>query len=161
VDVPVTRSGLGFDVHRFADDRRRPLVLGGVTIPGARGLSGHSDADVVAHALGDACLGGACLGDLGSHFPDSDPEWAGADSIDLLRRTVAMVAAAGWRLANGDCAVVADVPPLAAHVAAMSALLGEVLGAPVNVKAKRAEGLGALGRGEGIACLAVVSLEPG
>ena len=153
------RIGQGFDVHACTDDPDRPLVLGGVEIPGARGLVGHSDADAVAHALADALLGAAGLGDLGGHFPDSDPAWAGADSVDLLSRVVAEVAAAGFRVVNADCTVVAEAPRLAPHTAGMAARLGAALGAPVSVKATRAEGLGALGRGEGVACLAVVLLE--
>lgn len=156
----MTRTGLGFDVHPFGGDRSRPLVLGGVQIPGGPGLSGHSDADVVAHALADACLGAACLGDLGGHFPDTDRRWEGADSLYLLRAVVELVAGEGWRPVHGDCTILAESPALAGHLGAMAARLGEVLGAPVNVKAKRAEGLGALGRAEGVACLAVVTLEP-
>lgn len=155
------RVGQGFDVHRWSDDRRRPLVLGGVVLPGERGLAGHSDADVVAHALADALLGAAGLGDLGRHFPDTDPAWAGADSVGILSRVVAMVAAAGLHVLNADCTVVAEAPRLAPHVARMEERLGAAVGAPVSVKATRAEGLGALGRGEGVACTAVVLLGPG
>ena len=153
------RIGQGFDVHRFDDDPGRPLVLGGVRIAGSPGLAGHSDADAVAHALADALLGAAGLGDLGGMFPDSDPAWAGADSLDLLAKVVAAVGAAGFRPVNADCTVVAEAPRLAGHVAAMVEHLGSVLGAPVSVKATRAEGLGALGRVEGIACLAVVLVD--
>jgi len=153
------RVGLGFDVHAFAADAGRPLVLGGVVVPGAPGLVGHSDADVVAHAVADALLGAADLGDLGDRFPASDPAWAGADSLDLLARVVAEVAAAGWRPANVDCALVVEGWPLAPHRPAMAARLGTVVGAPVSVKPKRAEGLGSLGRGEGVACWAVALLE--
>ena len=154
------RIGQGIDVHRFADDPRRPLVLGGVVIEGARGLAGHSDADAVCHALADAVLGAVGLGDLGRHFPDTDPEWEGADSVALLTEVVRMAAGEGYRCANADCTVVAESPRLAPHTPAMVERLGTVLGAPVSVKATRAEGLGALGRAEGIACLAVVLLEP-
>ena len=154
------RIGQGIDVHRFAEDPHRPLVLGGVVIEGARGLGGHSDADAVCHALADAVLGAVGLGDLGRHFPDTDPVWEGADSVALLTEVVRMAAGAGYRCANADCTVVADTPRLAPHTPAMVARLGSVLGAPVSVKATRAEGLGALGRAEGIACLAVVLLEP-
>jgi 2-C-methyl-D-erythritol 2,4-cyclodiphosphate synthase len=152
------RVGLGFDVHPFTDDPSRPLVLGGVAIDG-RGLHGHSDADVVAHAVADALLGAAGLGDLGGHFPDTDPQWAGADSMALLRQVVAMVGEAGWQVANVDCAVVVEAPKLAPHRPAIEASLSDAAGAPVSVKPKRAEGLGALGRGEGIACWAVALLE--
>jgi 2-C-methyl-D-erythritol 4-phosphate cytidylyltransferase/2-C-methyl-D-erythritol 2,4-cyclodiphosphate synthase len=153
------RVGQGFDVHPFAEpsDGRR-LVLGGVEVPGAPGLAGHSDADVVAHALADAVLGAAGLGDIGQHFPASEPAWAGADSMDLLARSVAMAKAAGWRVGNGHCTVVAERPALAGYLGAMGERLGGVLGAPVQVTAKRAEGLGSLGRREGMACFAVCLL---
>jgi 2-C-methyl-D-erythritol 2,4-cyclodiphosphate synthase len=150
--------GQGFDVHRFSGDPGRSLVLGGITVPGAAGLAGHSDADVVAHAVAEALLGAAGLGDLGRHFPASDPAWAGADSLDLLARVSAMVEGEGWHLVNADCTVVCERPRLAEHTDAMAERLGTRLGAPVSVKAKRAEGLGALGRVEGIACHAVVLL---
>lgn len=155
---PRLRVGQGFDVHRFSDDPNRRLVLGGVDLSGAgiRGLAGHSDADAVAHAIGDAVLGAAGLGDLGRHMPDTDPKWRNADSIDLLRRVVALAAGAGWVPVNADCTVVAEEPRLAPHVQRMAELLSTALGAPVNVKATRTEGLGALGRAEGIACTAVV-----
>ena len=158
--VPALRIGQGIDVHPFSDDPARPLVLGGVVISGdgVRGLDGHSDADAVAHAIADAVLGAAGLGDLGRHMPDTDARWAGADSLDLLRRVVALAADVGWAPVNGDCTVVAERPRLAPHVPDMSARLSDALGAPVNVKATRAEGLGALGRAEGIACTAVVLL---
>src|SRR5690606_39865606 len=146
---PLRRVGQGFDVHPFSDDPARPLVLGGVTVTGARGLAGHSDADVVAHAVIDALLGAAGLGDIGEHFPDSDPALAGADSIGLLRRAVADVRAAGWAPQNVDCTVVLESPKLAPYRDAMRERLGDAVGAPVAVKAKRAEGLGALGRAEG------------
>lgn len=156
------RVGQGLDVHAFSDDVDRPLVLGGVVITGegVRGLAGHSDADAVCHAVADAVLGAAGLGDLGRHMPDTDGRWAGADSIDILRRVVALAADAGWAPVNADCTVVAERPRLAGHVAEMAARVGGALGAPVNVKATRAEGLGALGRAEGIACTAVVLLAP-
>ncbi len=160
----IVRIGQGFDVHPFSDEPGRPLVLGGVVIPGARGLAGHSDADALSHALADAVLGGAALGDLGSHFPDSDPRWAGADSLDLLATVVLRAAACGLRPLNADCTLVAAVPRLSPHLPAMARRLTEALGAPVSVKATSPEGLGALGRGEGIAGLAVVllgSLEDG
>jgi len=153
--------GLGFDVHPFSDDPGRPLVLGGVAVPGARGLAGHSDADVVAHAVADALLGAAGEGDLGSHFPDDDPAWAGADSLVLLARVVEMVGAAGWRPVNIDCSVVLEAPRLAPHRAEMQDRLRARVGADVTVKATRAEGLGALGRGEGVACWAVALLDRG
>jgi 2-C-methyl-D-erythritol 2,4-cyclodiphosphate synthase len=153
--VPEVRVGQGFDVHPFSDEAGRPLVLGGVTFEGARGLAGHSDADVVAHAVTDALLGAAGLGDIGQRFPDTDPALAGADSLELLRLAVADVRAAGWAPGNVDCTVILDVPKLAPHRADVEARLSDAVGAPVTVKGKRTEGIGALGRGEGIACLAV------
>lgn len=153
------RVGLGFDAHAFSDDPARRLVLGGVVLEGQRGLAGHSDADVVAHAVADALLGPAGLGDLGGRFPPSDPRWAGADSVDLLRRVVGEVADAGWRVVNVDCAVVLEAPRLAPHIGAMGEVLSGVVEAPVTVKAKSPEGLGTLGRGEGVACWAVALVE--
>jgi 2-C-methyl-D-erythritol 2,4-cyclodiphosphate synthase len=152
------RVGQGFDVHRFSGDPGRHLVLGGIVVEGAAGLSGHSDADVLSHALADAMLGAAGMGDLGGHFPDDDPEWAGASSIGLLARVADMVAENGLKAVNADCTVVCERPRLAAHTESMGSSLAAVIGAPVSVKAKRAEGLGSLGRVEGIACLAVVLL---
>jgi 2-C-methyl-D-erythritol 2,4-cyclodiphosphate synthase len=152
------RVGQGFDVHRFSGDPGRPLVLGGVRIPGATGLAGHSDADVVAHALADAMLGAAGLGDLGGHFPDTEAQWAGADSLVLLASVDELVAAAGLHLVNADCTIVCERPHLAEYTGDMGRRLGAVVSAAVSVKATRAEGLGALGRVEGIACLAVALL---
>ncbi|HEV3366922.1 MAG TPA: 2-C-methyl-D-erythritol 2,4-cyclodiphosphate synthase [Acidimicrobiales bacterium] len=156
--APAIRIGQGLDVHRFSDRPGRPLILGGITIAGegARGLEGHSDADVVAHAIADAVLGGAGLGDLGRHAPDTDPRWRDADSLDILARMLELALQCGWVPVNADCTVVAERPHLAPFVDRMSERLAAVLGAPVNVKATRAEGLGALGRAEGIACTAVV-----
>ncbi|MDQ6928123.1 MAG: 2-C-methyl-D-erythritol 2,4-cyclodiphosphate synthase [Actinomycetota bacterium] len=153
------RVGTGFDVHPVSDDPARPLVLGGVELRGEQGLCGHSDADVVAHAAADALLGAADQGDLGTHFPASDPEWAGADSIGLLRRAAAIVTDSGWTPVNVDCAVVLDAPTLAPHLVEMRGRLSEAVGAPVGVKAKRAEGVGALGRQEAVACWAVALVE--
>jgi 2-C-methyl-D-erythritol 2,4-cyclodiphosphate synthase len=148
------RVGQGFDVHRFSDDPARLLKLGGVTFEGP-GLHGHSDADVVAHAVTDALLGAAGLGDIGEHFPDTDPQWKGADSLVLLAHAGTLVRAVGWIIGNVDCSVVCEAPKLAPHRAAMQANLSQACGAPVTVKGRRAEGLGALGRREGIACWAV------
>lgn len=148
------RIGNGFDVHRFSEDPTRPMVLGGVTVPDTVGLHGHSDADVIAHAVAEALLGAAGLGDLGSLFPDTDDRWAGADSIELLAEVVARVHGDGWSVANVDCSVIAERPRLAPHVPAMQDRLGATVGAPVTVKGRRAEGLGAIGRTEGIACMA-------
>jgi 2-C-methyl-D-erythritol 2,4-cyclodiphosphate synthase len=151
----VIRVGQGFDVHPLTDDEGRSLVLGGVTFDGERGLAGHSDADVVAHACADALLGAAGLGDIGEHFPDTDPALAGADSIDLLSRAAIAIRDAGWEPVNVDCTVILEAPKLAPHRAAMQERLSRAVGADVTVKAKRAEGLGPIGRGEGIACFAV------
>jgi 2-C-methyl-D-erythritol 2,4-cyclodiphosphate synthase len=152
------RVGQGFDVHPWSDDAARPLVLGGVVLAGEPGLAGHSDADVLAHAVADALLGAAGLGDIGAHFPDTDPRWAGADSLALLALVAGLVRAEGWTVGNVDTTLVLEAPKLAPHRAGMEERLAGVVGAPVSVKAKRAEGLGALGRGEGVACLAVVVL---
>jgi 2-C-methyl-D-erythritol 2,4-cyclodiphosphate synthase len=152
------RVGQGFDVHPWSDDAGRPLVLGGVVLPGERGLAGHSDADVVAHAVSDALLGAASLGDIGAHFPDTDSRWRGADSLTLLGHVVGLVRAEGWSIGNVDTTVVLEAPRLAPHKPAMEERLAGVVGAAVSVKAKRAEGLGALGRGEGVACFAVALL---
>ncbi len=150
------RIGQGFDFHRFSDDPSRLLVLGGVSIEGARGLAGHSDADVVAHALADSLLGAGGLGDIGDHFPETDPALEGADSIDLLRRSVILAADSGVVAVNADCTVIADQPRLAPFKEQMVANLSAALGAPVSVKATTTEGLGLMGNGEGIACMAVM-----
>jgi 2-C-methyl-D-erythritol 2,4-cyclodiphosphate synthase len=151
------RVGLGFDVHPFSDDPSRRLVLAGTVLDGP-GLVGHSDADVITHAVADALLGAARLGDLGSRFPDSDPAWKGADSMALLRQVVAEISKQ-WRVGNVDCAVVLETPRLAPHRAEMEGRLSDVVEAEVSVKPKRAEGLGALGRAEGIACWSIALLE--
>lgn len=151
------RVGQGFDIHPFSDDPSRPLILAGVRLDG-RGLRGHSDADVVCHAVADALLGAAGMGDIGALFPDTDPAWQGADSLLLLAKAVERIAPT-WQTANVDCTVIAEAPRLAGHTAAMEGRLSGVVGAPVSVKAKRGEGLGALGRQEGIACLAVALLQ--
>ena len=152
------RVGLGFDIHPFTVDPGRRLVLGGVVIDGP-GLAGHSDADAVAHAVADALLGAAGLGDIGTHFPDTDPAYAGIDSMELLGRAVLSVST-HYEIGNVDVSVVLEAPPLAPHREAMERRLSDVVGAPVSVKAKRAESLGALGRGEGVACFAVALLVP-
>ena len=150
--------GIGFDVHRFSDDPQRVLMLGGVPFEGERGLEGHSDADAVAHACCDAILGVAGLGDIGSLFPDDDERWRGADSLALLAEAAAQVRGTGKRIGNIDCTVVTERPKLAPRRAEMQVRLSEAAGAPVTVRGKRAESLGALGRGEGIACWAVAVL---
>lgn len=153
------RVGQGFDIHRLSDDPQRQLVLGGVVFHGERGLHGHSDADVIAHAVTDALLGAAGLGDIGEHFPDTDPQWKGADSLQLLRHAAGLLADAGWMVGNVDCSVVCERPKLAPRRGEMQQRLSAAAGAPVTVKGRRAEGLGALGRGEGIACWAVAVIQ--
>jgi 2-C-methyl-D-erythritol 2,4-cyclodiphosphate synthase len=155
----MTLVGIGFDSHRFAPDRA--LVLGGVEIPHELGLDGHSDADVLTHALMDALLGAAGLGDIGEHFPDSDERFRGADSLGLLGEVVAMLAARELRVLNVDCTVVMEAPKLAPHKPAIRERLAGALGlepARVNVKASTAERMGFVGRGEGVAALATASL---
>jgi 2-C-methyl-D-erythritol 2,4-cyclodiphosphate synthase len=153
------RVGQGFDVHPFSDDPGRVLVLGGVVFAGEPGLAGHSDADAVAHAVTDAILGAAGLGDIGEYFPDTEQRWQGANSMVLLAEAVRHAELAGWQVVNVDCTVICEAPKLAPHKAAMRDAVSLVVNAPVNIKGKRAEGLGALGRREGIACLASVLLE--
>ena len=153
------RIGNGFDVHALVAGR--PLVLGGIIIPHARGLDGHSDADVLLHAVCDAILGALALGDIGMHFPDSDVRWKGADSRVLLRHVASLASAQGWRIGNLDVTVIAEAPKLAPHVPAMRANLAADLACgigDVSVKATTTERLGFAGRGEGIAALATVLL---
>ena len=150
------RSGLGIDTHRFVYGRK--LILGGVVIPHERGLAGHSDADVLAHAITDAILGAADMGDIGQHFPDTDPRYAGADSIVLLREVVALVRAEGWKVEHVDATVMMERPKLAPHREAILARLREAVGATVSVKATTGEGMGFVGREEGVAALAVATL---
>jgi len=149
------RVGQAFDVHATSDDPNRGLILGGVVFDDAPGLVGHSDADLVAHVCADALLGAAGLGDIGQMFPDTDPGLAGADSVDLLRKAAEAVRAAGWRVANVDCSVVLDTPKLAPVKEKMQQNLSEAAGAPVTITGRRTEGIGSLGRGEGIAAWAV------
>ena len=155
---PDIRIGQGWDVHRFG--AARALVLGGVEIATPRGgLVGHSDADVLAHAVASALLGSLALGDLGTHFPDTDPRWAGASSLELLRQVVGLVHAQGYRVQNCDCTVIAQEPRLAPHVSEMRRNLAaamQVSADRVSIKATTTEGLGALGRVEGIAAQAIV-----
>jgi 2-C-methyl-D-erythritol 2,4-cyclodiphosphate synthase len=152
-----TRSGIGWDSHRLLAGR--PLILGGVTIEHDRGLDGHSDADVLSHAVTDALLGAAGLDDIGAHFPDTDPAFAGADSLGLLREAVARARAAGFVAAFADATLLMERPKLAPHRAAIRKNLAAALGAPVNVKASTGEGIGFVGREEGVAALAVVTVE--
>ncbi len=154
------RTGLGYDCHRFVEGRR--LVLGGVEIAHDRGLAGHSDADVVTHAIVDALLGAAALGDIGQHFPDTDERYRGADSLELLRATVAMLGERGFAIVNVDATVIIEQPHLAPFRERMRAALSGALGSPldhVNVKATRGEGMGFVGTGEGAAALAVATVE--
>ena len=154
------RIGQGFDVHALVKGRK--LVIGGVAIPYEKGLAGHSDADVLIHAVCDALLGAAALGDIGRHFPDTDPQYKDADSRSLLREVAAKVRRAGFSIANLDATVLAEAPRMAPHIGAMVANIAADLGLPagrVNVKAKTAERLGAIGRGEGIAAEAIALLE--
>jgi 2-C-methyl-D-erythritol 2,4-cyclodiphosphate synthase len=151
------RTGLGIDTHRFAEGR--PLVLGGVEIPHDRGLAGHSDADVLAHAVTDAILGAAGLGDIGEHFPDTDPRWRDADSIGLLRAVVLLAREAGWAVAHVDATVMLERPKLAPFRAQICERLADATGATVGVKATTGEGMGFVGREEGVAALAVATLE--
>ena len=151
------RIGSGFDVHALVAGR--PLILGGVAIPYDRGLEGHSDADVLLHAIGDAILGALALGDLGRHFPDTDPRWKGADSRALLRHIASLMIDRGYRIGNVDATVIAQAPRLAPHVEAMRANIAADLGCgldAVSVKATTTERLGFTGRGEGIAAMASV-----
>ena len=153
------RIGIGYDIHRFQEGR--PLVLGGLTLAGETGLGGHSDADVLLHAVIDALLGAAGLGDIGQRYPPDDAAYAGADSRRLLAEVRTAVAEAGYRPENADATLIAERPKLAAHLARMSQAIGEALGleaARVNVKATTNEGIGAIGRGEGIAAIAVALL---
>jgi 2-C-methyl-D-erythritol 2,4-cyclodiphosphate synthase len=153
------RIGQGFDVHALVKGRK--LIVGGVTIPFDKGLEGHSDADVLVHAVCDALLGAAALGDIGRHFPDTDPKYRNADSRTLLREVAQKVREAGFSIANLDATIIAEAPRMAPHLPAMVANLAADLGiqpGQVNVKAKTAERLGAIGRGEGIAAEAIVLL---
>ena len=156
----MTRVGFGFDLHPLVHGR--PLVLGGVTVDFDRGLGGHSDADVLSHAVGEALLGALALGDLGRYFPDTDPRYRGISSLRLLRNVADLVAARGGRLVNVDATVLAQAPRLAALLPEMAKRLAETLGLEVDrvsVKAKSPEGLGLVGRQEGMAAMAVVSVE--
>jgi len=153
---PGLRVGTGFDVHPFTDGRA--LIIGGVIIPHERGLAGHSDADVLSHAICDALLGAAALGDIGRHFPDRDPAFRGISSLELLRRTVAILAAAGWSPLQVDTCILAEAPHIAPHEPAMRSAIAAALDIPagnVGIKATTTEGLGFVGRREGIAVQAV------
>lgn len=154
------RVGVGYDSHRFVTGR--PLILGGITIPHTHGLAGHSDADAVAHAVTDALLGAAALGDIGRHFPDTDPRWRGADSMQLLREARALAAAHGMVPVQTDVTVITERPTVGPHAPAMAIALAAALGIPgamVSIKAKTNEGMGWIGRGEGVAVIAVMTVE--
>lgn len=154
------RVGIGFDMHRMVAGR--PLILGGITVEHDRGLLGHSDADVVLHAVADAVLGAACLGDIGEHYPDTDPQWFGLDSARLLTEVVAKAAEAGWRPAHCDLIIHAQEPKLLAYKPAIRDNLARLLGvdpSAVNVKAKTGENVGSIGRSEAIACHVVLMAE--
>ncbi len=156
------RTGIGFDAHRFAEGRR--LILGGVRILHTQGLLGHSDADVLCHAVSDALLGSLALGDIGQHFPDSDPQWKDADSIQLLRQCSALAAAENARVVNVDATVIAERPKLAPYIDSMRENIAAAMSVPahcVSVKATTVEQMGALGRGEGVAAMAVVTVDVG
>lgn len=153
------RIGHGFDMHRISDDPERPMVLGGVRFDGVPGLVGHSDADAVTHAVIDAVLAAAGLGDIGQQFPDTDEQHAGADSMDLLGVTMGLVADEGWRVVNVDCTVIADRPKLAPRRSEMESLLSAACSGVVTVKGKTTEGVGALGRGDAVVAQAVALLE--
>jgi 2-C-methyl-D-erythritol 2,4-cyclodiphosphate synthase len=155
----VSFSGIGYDCHRFAAGRR--LILGGVEIPHERGLEGHSDADVLTHAVIDALLGAAGLGDIGEHFPDTDPRYRNADSLELLQTVLTIVIAAGYEVENVDCTVIMEEPRLGPHRQAIRERLArglELAVTRINVKATTGEGMGFVGRGEGVAALAVASV---
>jgi 2-C-methyl-D-erythritol 2,4-cyclodiphosphate synthase len=154
------RVGIGYDAHKFVEGR--PLILGGVTVPHNRGLAGHSDADVLCHAISDAILGAATLGDMGRYFPDTDPRWKDADSLAILKECGRLAGSKGWKVGNVDASVVCQTPKLSPYLVPMSRMIGAALGAgvdEVNVKAKTTEGMGFEGREEGISVKAVVLLE--
>lgn len=158
--TPFIRIGVGYDIHRLVEGRK--LVLGGVDIPFEKGLLGHSDSDVLTHAICDALLGAAALGDIGAHFPDTDPRWAGASSLVFLARAVELIGARGYRVGNVDATVVAERPKLKPHIQLIRERLAPVLGVhldQVSVKAKTSEGLESVGRGEAIAAQAIALLE--
>ena len=155
------RVGTGFDAHRLVDDR--PLVLGGVTIPNETGLAGHSDGDAAVHAIIDALLGAAALGDIGTHFPNDDPRYDGVSSVSLLAQVNELLGQNGWRVRNVDATIVAERPRLAPYVDQMRAIVGDSLGLgpdKVSIKATSTDGMGFTGNGEGIAAHAVVTIEP-
>ena len=155
------RTGIGFDTHRLVDNRK--LILGGVEIAHPQGLLGHSDADVLTHAIMDALLGAIADGDIGQHFPDTDPQWAGADSLLLLKAVTERLRSKGWRIGNIDATVLAERPKLMPHIPAMREQLAQAMAIDVDavsVKATTVEGLGAIGRREGISTMAIATVFP-
>lgn len=155
------KVGIGYDVHRLVEGR--PLILGGVRIEHSHGLEGHSDADVVCHAIADACLGACALGDIGTHFPDTDPQYAGADSLTLLGRVGSLCAETGWVVGNTDTTIIAQAPRLAPHISEMVSRIARSLRCEtgcVSIKATTTEHLGFTGRKEGIAAVTVVMMHP-
>lgn len=155
------RSGIGYDVHRFAEGRR--MVLGGVEIPHDKGLLGHSDADVLLHAIADAMLGAAALGDIGVHFPPTDPQWKDLNSLDIVAHSVKLLAESGWHLVNIDATVIAEAPKVNPHVPAMKQKIADATGLQLNdisIKATTNEQMGWIGREEGIAALATAMIAP-
>ena len=158
--MQVPRVGIGYDVHRFASDR--PMILGGIEIPFDKGLDGHSDADVLLHAIADAMLGAAALGDIGVHFPPTDEKWRGMSSVDIVRHAVTLLGENGWSPVNIDATIIAEAPKVNPHVPAMREALVSMTGldaGAISIKATTNEGMGWVGRGEGIACIAVALLE--
>lgn len=159
--LPLPRTGIGYDVHRFRAGRR--LVLGGIEIPHAEGLEGHSDADVLLHAIADALLGAAALGDIGQHFPPSDPQWKDLDSRAIVARAVALLRDAGYGPVNVDATVIAEAPKLLPHTSAIRKTIADIIGLSVqdvSLKATTNEGMGFVGRREGIAALAIATVAP-
>lgn len=155
------RAGIGYDVHRFAEGR--PMILGGIEIPFDKGLDGHSDADVLLHAIADAMLGAAALGDIGVHFPPTDDKWKDLDSIEIVKHSVALLAENGWDVVNIDASVIAEAPKVNPHVPAMKQRIHEVSGLPldcISIKATTNERMGFVGREEGIAALATAMIAP-
>jgi len=148
------RIGQGFDIHPFSEDSARPLIIGGEILPGP-GLDGHSDADLLAHAIADALLGAADLGDIGQRFPDTDPSFSNVNSMELLKSVVESLDGEGWEICNVDCNVILEVPKLSPYKNSIQDRISKILNAPVTVKGRRSEGLGFIGKGEGVACLVV------
>jgi 2-C-methyl-D-erythritol 2,4-cyclodiphosphate synthase len=158
--VKITRSGIGYDIHRLAEDRQ--LILGGVEIPHPRGLEGHSDGDVLLHAIADALLGAICAGDIGQHFPNTDESIRGISSLEILRRVTALLTERRTRVVNVDATVIAEEPKIAPHIPAMQKKIADAIGIPefgISIKATTNERLGTLGRGEGIAAMAIATVE--